>query len=32
MGAVLFTACVFFILHTITEWLYVWIDPRVRYE
>lgn len=32
MGAVLFTACVFFILHTITELLYVWIDPRVRYE
>ncbi len=32
MGAVLFTACVFFILHTITEMLYVWIDPRVRYE
>jgi len=32
MGAVLFTACVFFILHTLTEWLYVWIDPRVRYE
>jgi peptide/nickel transport system permease protein len=32
MGAVLFTACVFFVLHTITELLYVWIDPRVRYE
>ena len=32
MGAVLFTACVFFILHTVTELLYVWIDPRVRYE
>ena len=32
MGAVLFTACVFFILHTITELLFVWIDPRVRYE
>ena len=32
MGAVLFTACVFFVLHTITEVLYVWIDPRVRYE
>ena len=32
MGAVIFTACVFFILHTITELLYVWIDPRVRYE
>ena len=31
MGAVLFTACVFFVLHTITELLYVWIDPRVRY-
>jgi peptide/nickel transport system permease protein len=32
MGAVLFTACVFFVLHTTTELLYVWIDPRVRYE
>lgn len=32
MGAVLFTACVFFVLHMITELLYVWIDPRVRYE
>lgn len=32
MGAVLFTACVFFILHMLTEVLYVWIDPRIRYE
>ncbi len=32
MGGVLFTACVFFILHIVTEFLYVWIDPRVKYE
>lgn len=31
MGAVLFTACVFFVIHTITEVLYVWIDPRIRH-
>jgi peptide/nickel transport system permease protein len=30
MGAVLFTACVFFAIHSITELLYVWIDPRLR--
>jgi peptide/nickel transport system permease protein len=30
MGAVLFTACVFFAIHSITEQLYVWIDPRLR--
>ena len=30
MGGVLFTACVFFIIHTITEMMYVWIDPRLR--
>jgi len=32
MGAVLFTACVFFVIHTITELLYVWIDPRMNHE
>jgi len=32
MGGVLFTACVFFLLHIVTELLYVWIDPRIRYE
>ncbi len=30
MGAVLFTACVFFIVHLSTELLYVWMDPRLR--
>lgn len=30
MGAVLFTACVFFAIHSLTELLYVWIDPRLR--
>jgi len=30
MGAVLFTACVFFAIHSFTELLYVWIDPRLR--
>ncbi len=30
MGAVLFTACVFFIVHIFTEVLYVWMDPRLR--
>jgi len=32
MGAVLFTACVFFVIHTLTELLYVWIDPRMNHE
>lgn len=32
MGAVLFTACVFFIIHSATELLYVWIDPRLKNE
>lgn len=32
MGAVLFTACVFFVIHSITELLYVWIDPRMKNE
>lgn len=32
MGAVLFTACVFFVIHTFTELLYVWIDPRMNHE
>lgn len=32
MGGVLFTACVFFVLHLVTEMLYVWIDPRIKYE
>ncbi len=32
MGGVLFTACVFFVLHLFTELLYVWIDPRIKYE
>jgi peptide/nickel transport system permease protein len=30
MGGVLFTACLFFVINTLTEVLYVWIDPRVR--
>ena len=30
MGAVLFTACVFFVVHLFTEVLYVWMDPRLR--
>ncbi|MFZ9754413.1 MAG: ABC transporter permease [Bacteroidia bacterium] len=30
MGAVLFTACVFFLMHSLTERLYVWMDPRLR--
>jgi peptide/nickel transport system permease protein len=30
MGAVLFTACVFFLVHLSTELLYVWMDPRLR--
>lgn len=30
MGGVLFTACVFFIIHTFTELMYVWIDPRLK--
>jgi peptide/nickel transport system permease protein len=32
MGAVLFTACVFFVIHSFTELLYVWIDPRMKNE
>jgi len=32
MGAVLFTACVFFLIHSATELLYVWIDPRLKNE
>ncbi len=32
MGGVLFTACVFFIIHTVTEMMYVWIDPRLRHS
>ncbi len=32
MGAVLFTACVFFVIHSLTELLYVWIDPRMKNE
>jgi peptide/nickel transport system permease protein len=32
MGTVLFTACLFFIINIITEMLYFWIDPRLRYE
>ncbi len=31
MGAVLLTACLFFIIHQFTEWLYVWIDPRMKH-
>ncbi len=31
MGAVLLTACLFFIIHQFTEWLYVWIDPRLKH-
>ena len=31
MGAVLLTACLFFVIHQFTEWLYVWIDPRLKY-
>ncbi len=31
MGAVLLTACLFFIIHLFTEWLYVWIDPRLKH-
>lgn len=30
-GGFIHSVCIF-ILHTITELLYVWIDPRVRYE
>ncbi|MDB2589003.1 ABC transporter permease [Bacteroidia bacterium] len=30
MGGVLFTACLFFVINTLTEVLYVWIDPRLR--
>ena len=30
MGAVLLTACLFFVIHQFTEWLYVWIDPRLK--
>jgi peptide/nickel transport system permease protein len=32
MGTVLFTACLFFVVNIITEMLYFWIDPRLRYE
>ncbi len=31
MGAVLLTACLFFIIHQFTEWLYVWVDPRLKH-
>jgi len=31
MGGVLFTACVFFIIHSLTELMYVWIDPRLKH-
>ncbi|MBS3915651.1 MAG: ABC transporter permease, partial [Bacteroidetes bacterium] len=32
MGTVLFTACLFFVVNILTEILYFWIDPRLRYE
>jgi peptide/nickel transport system permease protein len=31
MGAVLLTACLFFIINQFTEWLYVWVDPRLKH-
>lgn len=32
MGTVLFTACMFFIVNIATDILYIWIDPRLKYE
>ncbi len=32
MGTVLFTACMFFVINLLTEMLYFWLDPRLRYE
>lgn len=32
MGTVLFTACLFFVVNIATDLLYIWIDPRLKYE
>jgi peptide/nickel transport system permease protein len=32
MGTVLFTACLFFLINILTDILYIWIDPRLKYE
>ncbi|MBL7812396.1 MAG: ABC transporter permease [Bacteroidetes bacterium] len=32
MGTVLFTACLFFCINILTDILYFWLDPRLRYE